>query len=140
MFKICFRYLIFLENINIGHLKISRDYFWPQKFSESSDMTWNFHMNEVSKKIYRNIGILKKLQLIVPNNIRLIIYNTLISPHINNCLLSLGSKPDKIFQLQKRAVRAISGANSKSHTVPLFKFYNILKVDAIFTYKLLTFY
>ena len=32
----------------------------------------------------------------------------------------------------------ISGA--KSHTEPLFKFYNILKVDDIFTYKLLTFY
>ena len=40
-------------------------------------MTWNIHMNEVSKKISRNIGM-----------------------------------PDKIFQLQKRAVRAISGANS----------------------------
>ena len=64
----------------------------------------------------------------------------MILPHINYCLLSWGSKPDKIFQLQKRAVRAISGANSKSHTEPLFKFYNILKVDDIFTYKLLTFY
>ena len=28
-FKICFKYLIILENINIGHLNISRDYFWP---------------------------------------------------------------------------------------------------------------
>ena len=73
-------------------------------------MTWNFHINEVSKKISRNIGILKKLQLIVPNNILLTIYNTLILPHIIYCLLSLGSKPDKISRLQKRAVRAISGA------------------------------
>ena len=32
VFKICFKYLIFLENINIGHLKISRYYFWPPKF------------------------------------------------------------------------------------------------------------
>ena len=39
----------------------------------SSDMTWNFQINEVSKKISRNIGILKKLQLIVPNNILLTI-------------------------------------------------------------------
>ena len=56
-----------------------------------------------SKKISRNIGILKKLQLIVPNDILLAIYNTLILPHINYCLLSLGSKPDKIFQLQKKS-------------------------------------
>ena len=64
----------------------------------------------------------------------------MILPHINYCLLSWGSKPDKIFQLQKKAVRAISGANSKSHTEPLFKFYIILKADDIFMYKLLTFY
>ena len=102
-------------------------------------MTWNFHINEVSKKISRNIGILKKLQFIVPNNILLTIYNTLFLPHINYCLLSLGSKPDKNFSITKTAVPAILCENSKSHTEPLFKFY-ILKVDDIFTYKLLTFY
>ena len=32
----------------------------------SSDITWNLHINEISKKISRIIGILKKLQLIVP--------------------------------------------------------------------------
>ena len=63
----------------------------------SSDMTWNFHINEVSKKISRNIGILKKLQIIVPNNILLTLFNTLILPHINYCLLSWGSNPDEIF-------------------------------------------
>ena len=49
----------------------------------------------------------------------------MILPHINYCLLSWGNKPDKIFLLQKRAIRAIPGANSKSHTEPLFKLYNI---------------
>ena len=130
-----------LFNIHINNVNIeSVQNFNFLGLHLSSDMTWNFHINEVSKKISRNIGILKKLQLIVPYHILLTIYNTLILPHINYCLLSWGSKPDKIFQLRKRAVRAISGANSKSHTEPLFKFYNILKVDDIFTYKLLTFY
>ena len=43
-----------------------------------SDITWYLHMDEVSKKISRITGILKKLQLIVPKNILLTIYNTLI--------------------------------------------------------------
>ena len=64
----------------------------------------------------------------------------MILPHINYCLLSWGSTTDVIFQSQKRAIRAISGANYKSHTEPLFKLYIILKVDDIFKYKLLTFY
>ena len=105
---------IHINNVNIGCVQN----FNFLGLHLSSDMTWNFHINEVSKKISRNIGILKKL--IVPNNILLTIYNTLILPHIKYCLLSWGSKPDKIFQLQKRAVRAISCANSKSHTEPLF--------------------
>ena len=31
--KLCLKFDNF-QNINIGHLKISRDYFWPPKFSE----------------------------------------------------------------------------------------------------------
>ena len=66
----------------------------------SSDITWNLHINEISKKISRIIGILKKLQLIVPKNVPLTIYNTLILLHINYCLLVWGSKSGKIMQLQ----------------------------------------
>ena len=87
-----------LFNIHINNINIeSVQNFNFLGLHLSSDMTWNFHINEVSKKISRNIGILKKLQLIVPNNILLTIYNTLILPHINDCLLSWDSKPDKIF-------------------------------------------
>ena len=42
--KLCLKfelkYLIFLENINIGHMKISRDYFWPPKFSDFRGLFW----------------------------------------------------------------------------------------------------
>ena len=104
----------------------------------SSDITWNLHMDEVSKKISRITGILKKLQLIVPKNILLTIYNTLILPHINYGLLVWGNQSGKILQLQKKAIRAVSCAGYISHTEPLFKFYDILKVNDIYKYKLLT--
>ena len=42
-------------------------------------------------------------QLIVPKNVLLTIYNTLILPHINYCLLVWGSKSGKILQLQKKS-------------------------------------
>ena len=73
-----------LFNIHINNVNIeSVQNFYFLVLHPSSDMTWNFHINEVSKKISRNIDILKKLQLIIPNNIMLTIYNTLILPHIN---------------------------------------------------------
>ena len=68
----------------------------------SSDITSNLHIDEVSKKISRVTGILKKLRLIVPKSILLTIYNTLISPHINYGLLIWGNKSGKILQLQKK--------------------------------------
>ena len=65
----------------------------------SSDITWNLHIDEMSKKISRITGILKKLQLIVPKNILLTIYITLILPHINYGLLVWGNKSGKILQV-----------------------------------------
>ena len=106
----------------------------------SSNITWNLHMDEVSKKTSRITGILKKLQIIVHNNILLAIYNTLILPHINYGLLVWGNQSGKILQLQKKAIRAVSSAGYISHTEPLLKFYDILKVNDIHKYKLLTLY
>ena len=54
---------IHINNVNIESVQ-NFNFLGPHL---SSDMTWNFHINEVSKKTSRNIGILKKLQLIVPN-------------------------------------------------------------------------
>ena len=42
--------------------------------------------------------------------------------------------------LQKRAIRAISSAGYNAHTEPLFKFYNVLKVEDIYNYRLLVLY
>ena len=86
----------------------------------------------MSKKISRIIGILKKLQLVVPKNVLLTIYNTLILSHINYCLLVWGNKSGKILQLHKKVILAFSCAGYISHTEQLFKLYDILKVNDIY--------
>ena len=94
----------------------------------------------MSKKTSRIIDILRKLQLVVRKNILLTIYNTLILPHINYCLLVWGNKSGKVLQLQKKTIRAVSCAGYTCHTEPLFEFYDILQVNDIHKYKLLTLY
>ena len=54
-------------------------------------LNWDTHVNVIGNKISRVIGIIKKLQYIFPTEILLSIYNALILPHINYCLLSWGS-------------------------------------------------
>ena len=40
----------------------------------------------------------------------------------------------------KKAIRIISGGNTKSHTEPIFKLYNLLKIADIYKSKLLILY
>ena len=90
------KYMIFSKrnkNINPIYLNINNnviEHVHQFNFLElhlNSKLTWNTHIEEISKKISRTIGVFKKLQLTVPKNILLSIYNALILPQINYCLL-----------------------------------------------------
>ena len=95
------------------------------------------------KKISRAVGVIKKMQWIFPTEILLAIYNDLVLPHINYCILSWGADSNTIFILQKKAVRTIASAGYKSynaHTEPFFKLYNLLKIEDIYKFRLLVLY
>ena len=92
------------------------------------------------KKISRVIGVIYKMQSLFPKRILLSLYNTMILPHINYCILSWGRDCKDILLLQKKAVRNIYSADYRAHTQPLFKCLNILEVDDIYHLKILVFY
>ena len=128
-------------NISINNVAISKvTTFNFLGLHLNSNLTWNTHVQEISKKISRVIGLLYKMQLILPRRILLSLYNTMILPHINYCLLSWGKDNDSILKLQKKAVRVISSSEYRAHTEPLFKNLNILRISDIYNYKLLIFY
>ena len=81
----------------------------------------------------RAVDVIKQLQLVLPKSILLTIYNSLILPHINYCLLSWGSACalTTIFMFQKRTIKAISSTGYNAHTEPLIKFCNVLKIEDI---------
>ena len=96
------------------------------------NLKWNTHINYVSLKISKVTGLLYKLKSVYPITILNSIYNTLVLPHINYCILSWGSQIDRIHLLLKRAIRNISKSNFKAHTKPLFKEHYLLKVQDIY--------
>ena len=99
------------------------------------------HIDAISKTISRNIGMLTKLKHFVPENILYSLYCTLILPYINYGVLMWGNTCktylDKIFKLQKLAIRTISNSHYRSHTGPLFSKFNILNVHDIFKLNVL---
>ena len=107
----------------------------------NENLNWGSHISHVSNKISRTIGILNKLKNILPENIKLVLYNSLILPHINYGILSWGYKYDRIFKLQKKAVRIITLSKYNAHTEPLFKYLKVLKIlDIIITQELKFYY
>ena len=72
-----------------------------------------------------------KLKGFLPQNILRISYYSLILPHLQYSVLSWGFKSDRIFKLQKRAVRIITCSKYNAHTEPLLKMLNLLKIEEI---------
>ena len=104
------------------------------------NLTWKNHIDTVSKTISRNIGMLTKMKHYVPGYILYSLYCTLVVPYINYGILIWGNTCktylDKIFKLQKWAIRTISLEHYRSHTGPLFEKHSILNVFDSFKLEL----
>ena len=80
-----------------------------------------------------------KLKHVVPSEILLTIYNGLIKPHIHYGLKCCGFNQERILKSQKKAMRIICSSCYLSHSEPLFKKLNVLKIDGMFKLQMLTF-
>ena len=72
--------------------------------------------------------------------IKTLLYNSLIVPHINYCIMAWGFQTNRIIKLQKGALRIITLSNYNSHTEPLHKKLSMLKVDDILKLQLKFYY
>ena len=82
---------------------------------------------------------MNRLKKILPQHILLMIYNSLIMPHIQYGILCWGHKSGKLFRLQKRAMRLITDSKYNAHTEPLFKKLNCLMIDDVYSLNMLKF-
>jgi hypothetical protein len=103
-------------------------------------LTWRNHSDMISNKISKVIGIISRLRMYYPQRILLTIYNSLIVPHMNYCLLSWGTFTGQIEKLQKKALRIISFSNRISHTEPICKALDVLNIRDMYKVKQLKFY
>ena len=106
-----------------------------------SQLTWKPHIDSTANKCSRFIGILHKLKYTIPIHIRLLLYNSMILPHLNYCLTVWGFNCQRIWKLQKRVIRIIYLSRYNAHTDPLFKRLKLLKImDLLTIHGLKTFY
>ena len=118
--------------LNINGIAIEKVYdFNVLGLTLNENINWKNHIEKIAIKSSKIIGILNKLKYILPTQIKVLLYNTLLLPHINYCILSWGYKCDRITKIQKRAIRLISLSKYNAHTEPIFKQFKLLKVNHI---------
>ena len=110
-------------------------------------LTWSQHVDYISSKITRNIGILKRIRHFIPKESLLLLYHTLIEPYFKYCSIVWGQCSEtlkgKLQTLQNKAARALAKVryDEANHSKLLTDFSwlsvkNLIKLDmGIFAYK-----
>ena len=104
-----------------------------------SRLTWKIHIDELCKKLGRTVGMLFKIRHQCNKNVLRSLYFSLFGSHLSYGIPVWGSAnralTQKLFVLQKKAIRAITFSDFLAHTSPLFKDANVLKVADLFQYQ-----
>ena len=105
-----------------------------------SKLSWNVHIDNISKTISRNIGIITKLKYVLPSESLFMLYSTLISPYLNYGILAWGNACstllNRLLLLQKKVLRIICNTSAHAHTNNLFSQYKILKINDLYRLQL----
>ena len=112
-------------------------------------LTWRTHIDNVSSKVSKSIGLLFKIRLFVNSRLLKILYYSLVYPYLIYAVEVWGSADNthlnKILILQKRIVRLMTFSEKKLNDYslvpsdPLFIKTEILKVHDIFKIKVAKF-
>ena len=88
-------------------------------------MTWKTHIEQITSKMSKTVGIISTIRHILPKYILHILYYTMIFPYLHYCNIvwasTYPSRLEKIVVLQKKIIRIISACKYRDHTSNYFK-------------------
>jgi len=130
--------VLHLKFNNVSIEKVQVFDFLGLTISDTRD--WSHHISKITNKVPTVLGIMRRIKRFISKETLRTIYNSLILPHLYNCILAWGFSNARVLNLQKKAVRIISGAKYNAHTDPLFKDLTLLKIQDIFVLQCTKFY
>ena len=128
-------------DIYINELKLERvETFDFLGLTISETLSWKAHVEKISNRISKVVGILSRCKRYLHSSVLLKIYNSLILSRINYGITCWGFDNKRIYKLQKKALRNILKTKYNAHTDPIFFKLKTLKVRDIFETQCLRFF
>jgi hypothetical protein len=107
------------------------------------NLNLNTHVSILCNKLSRALFVLRQVKNTLPLPALRTLYFSLFHCHLLYCpiILSITSQSNinRVFKLQKKAIRIISNANSNAHANPLFYQNGILPLERIIDYSKMMF-
>lgn len=106
-----------------------------------NQLTWEEHIRQVSIKLSRVIYLLRKLKKEVSEQYLIMVYYGIFHSHLNYGLQLWGHAPytQRLFRLQKRAVRILTGSKRRDHCRPLFSRLGIMTIHSQYVFNSVVF-
>jgi hypothetical protein len=101
----------------------------------NENLTWSHHISLVLNKVSKNIGVIRRVSKLLPRDIMLTLYTSLIMPYLEYCNIAWATNTtmllEKLYILQKKIIRIITSSKWNTHSDPLFKEARSLKLHDI---------
>ena len=98
-------------------------------------LTWKPHISQVARKISKSIGVINRARFVLPKPCLKTLCYCLVYPYLHYCIIVRGSTYKTnlrgLVSLQKRVIRIISKSTFDSHSNPIFKELEVLKLSDI---------
>ena len=105
-----------------------------------NNLNFNIHIQQICSRISKKIGILFRLNKILPSWVLKMLYNSFVEPQIAYGIEAWYGAPEyarnRVFLLQKKAIRAICSLPYLSSTRDKFEALKILKLEALYKVKI----
>lgn len=106
-------------------------------------LSWKYQLMHINNKISRSLYGIKQVKHFLPYASLKTLYSALIHPYLSYGILAWGNANASVLHktiiLQKRAIRTIHNSWYKSHTEPLFKRSQILKLNDLHEFQIALF-
>ena len=97
-----------------------------------NSLSWKIHINKVEQKISCAIGVIRKIRYKISQDTALMLYNTMILPHLQYCNVIWGNNYKnslmQLYILQKRALKMSTYAPKLTNSIDLFSRCNKLTI------------